>query len=66
MRMLGCKRTWVEGLAQLKDFLVQLDVLDTGLAPLLLGSLELVYELRTALLHGSHVRHLLRILDLHL
>lgn len=47
----------MERFTQLKDFLVQLDVLHTGSTPFVLQSLELVHELGTAVFHAVHVTH---------
>jgi len=53
--------TWVEGLAQLKDLFVQLDVLHAGGTPFLLETLQLLHELRTTVLHAVHVTHQCRL-----
>ena len=51
------KLTRVEGLPQLEDLLVQLDVLHTGGAPLLLQGFQLIHQLGAAVLHCLHVSH---------
>ena len=60
------KLTWVERFTQLKDLLVQLDVLHAGSTPLFLQSLELVHELGTAVFHAVHVTHQGRLVGLQL
>ena len=49
--------TWIQGLAQLKDLLVQLDILYAGGAPFFLECRQLLRELSTVLLNTMHVAH---------
>ena len=47
----------MKSLTQLKDLLVQFDILHTGRTPLLLQGLHLVHKLCTVLLGVVHVAH---------